>query len=107
MDILDITNGLSSKNLLVGADNRIKIKTIREKNKNKTYVTGIFDFITDDEKIENFLKQIKKQFGCGGVIKDNADGVVGRCIIFNGNHVNALKDFIIENKIAPSEKIKI
>ncbi len=117
MNVLNTAN--SNTQILSSIDNKIQIKHHKEKNKNKTCVYGLFNFISeDDAKI--FIKIVKKKLGCSGIIGD--DLVVskpliksapksniepGKVLIFSGNHIDDIKNIILEKNITDLDHIKV
>jgi translation initiation factor 1 (eIF-1/SUI1) len=107
MDVLNTISNTEKSNdqILTEIDKKIRIKHHKEKNKNKTCIYGILDFITKKE-VESLIKLIKKQFGCSGII--TADKITKTEILeFSGNHVEDIKSFLIEKEIATENDIKI
>lgn len=106
MNIDDILKNVKAKkdDNMVDIDKRIVISTYKEKNKHKTQVKGLEDFMKEAE-IEAFNKLIKTKMGCNGtIVTDNE--TKKKTIVFSGDHVDALKKFIVSSKITTIEFIR-
>ncbi len=65
---------------------KIKVRTVRRRfGKIVTTVNGI----EKDANIQELGKEMKRQFACGGTIKDDE-------IELQGNHLKKVKDFLIK-----------
>lgn len=117
MDILNTLNvSTTNENQLMSDLNRIiKIKHHKEKNKNKTTVYGIFDFVPEKD-IEALVKLIKKKLGCSGIIAEETTvpvkgkktpSEVFKVLIFSGNHVDEIKAILLEKNITDRDHIKV
>jgi translation initiation factor 1 len=94
-------------------DDNEEIKTICEhtieimitKRNNRKFYTNIMGI---DEKFnyDKILKEIKKKFNCNGAIKINK-GNNKKFIQLNGDQKENIFNFIIQEDIAPINKIKI
>ena len=107
---MDVLN-LEKKNILSSIDNKIQIKHHKEKNKNKTCVYGLFNFISDAD-IPIFIKIVKKKLGCSGVVCEDEPvqgkpKTLGKIVVFSGNHLEDIKNIIIEKKITDAAHIKL
>lgn len=73
MDTLNTLNneGLNNDQILSELDKKIHIKHLKEKNKNKTFVYGIFDFILEND-VDALIKLIKKRLGCSGMMEEES-----------------------------------
>lgn len=118
MDVLNTMNSFISNNnnlILSELDKMIKIKHLKEKNKNKTCVYGVLDFIPEKD-IDPLIKIIKKRLGCSGSLTEEiivstkgkkASSDVLKVLVFSGNHVEEIRDILLEKKITDEEHIKI
>ncbi len=91
-------------NLLSEIDKKITIRCKKIKGKNKTCVYNLDKFMEQD-KVEEFLKKIKKKLGCGGLITEDDDNITN--IEFMGDHRNTIKEILVNDKIAASNKIEL
>lgn len=109
-DLFQRLNGsLSNDNqILSDLDKMIRIKYLKEKNKNKTCVYGIFDFVPE-KNIKDLIKLIKKRLGCSGIINEEVTsrGKKTKVLIFSGNFVEEIKNIILEKKITDKSHIKV
>lgn len=88
-------------------DKHIRIKHHKEKNRNKTCVYGIFDYITEKEA-EALLKTIKTHLGCSGIIcEEIVNKKTIKLMTFSGNHINDIKNILIDKKITDASHIKV
>ena len=109
---MDIDNGdknITSSNqngntILLDIDKKIRIKHHKEKNKNKTCVYGIYDFVAEKE-IDPLIKVIKKRFGCSGIVGEDV-ATKSKILIFSGNIVEDVKNLLLEMKVTDSDHIK-
>ena len=84
-------------------DKKIDIKYVKLKNKAKTRIYGITNYI-EEKDIDNLIKHIKKKLGCGGVYTDDESNI--KNIEFQGNHRESIKEILIENfSNIPADKI--
>jgi translation initiation factor 1 (eIF-1/SUI1) len=95
---------LNSNSLLTEIDKKIVLRFKKLKGKNKTCVYNLDKFM-EQPKVEDFLKKIKKKLGCGGVITEDDDKIPN--IEFMGDHRVIIKEILINEKIAPSDKIEL
>lgn len=100
-DETDIENTQNSNNILKSIDRNLSIKYIKNKRNSRTYLTGIKSYITENDKLEDFVKKLKKQLGAGGLI-DKEENVVS----FQGDHTHTIYEYIIKNNICPKHEIK-
>jgi translation initiation factor 1 (eIF-1/SUI1) len=99
MDVNNILQSVCKKDeKLTEIDKKIHITTYKEKNRHKTQIKGLEDFIKEDD-LKTFLKTVKTKFGCNGILSD-------KLLIFSGDQVNVLKKYIIDNKIAAAEFVR-
>lgn len=109
MDVFNI--GQNNNQILSDLSKKIKIKHFKEKNKNKTCVYGMLDFISEtDGKL--LIKLIKKRLGCSGIMTEETPVKgkkvkTGKILIFSGNHAEEIKNIILEKKIADNTHIHI
>ena len=103
-DLLNFNNDLQTETL-TEIDKVIRIKYFKEKNKNKTYIYGLYDFISDKD-INKLVKDIKKRLGCAGIISNESSAKDKKIIIFSGDQVTNIKNIIMEKNIADSSRIK-
>lgn len=90
-----VSNSLSAN--LSAIDNKIVVKEKKEKNKNKTYITGISAINLNTKKeAEEFAKKLKIKFGCGGKV-DKEEESEKLLIVFQGNHRDKICKYIREN----------
>jgi len=97
-------NVSNQQTVLEELDKKITLKFKKFKGKNKTFVYGI-ENILDEQKIEDFIKKIKKKLGCGGVFTEDEDNV--KMIEFMGDHRIKIKELIIEDKLISEDKIEM
>lgn len=105
MELLNIVgdSSIKDKQALNELEKKIYIKSRKEGNKLKTDVLGVNHFLNNND-IKSFIKKVKKKLGCGdGSIKQEDGNTI---IIFSGNHVESIKNIIIEQKITDISKIK-
>jgi translation initiation factor 1 (eIF-1/SUI1) len=93
------------QNIFNELDKKVILKYKRVKNKNKTYVYGLEKMITDKDKMEDFLKKIKKKLGCGGI--QGVDEEKNNYVEFMGDHRIKIKDILVEEKIITEDKIEM
>ena len=106
---------ISDNQIMSDLDKMIRIKHHKQKNKNKTCIYGILDFVPEND-IDTFIKSIKKKLGCSGIITDEIttstkgkkiSTEVVKVLVFSGNHVEEIKEFLLEQKIVDKDHIKI
>lgn len=103
---------LNDNLILSDLDKIIKIKYHKDKNKNRTCVYGIFDFISEGD-INSLIKMIKKRLGCSGIIsegvisKGKKTSDISKVLVFSGNHIEEIKEILLEEKITDESHIKI
>lgn len=97
-------NGSNSQNVLEGLDQKITIKFKKFKGKNKTYIYGL-ESLLDNQKLDDFLRKIKKKLGCGGVLTEDEDKI--QMIEFMGDHRLKIKEIILEDKLIEENKIEM
>jgi translation initiation factor 1 (eIF-1/SUI1) len=95
-----LENTQNSNNILNSIDRNLSIKYIKIGRNSRTYLTGIKSYITDNDKLEEFVKKLKKQLGSGGLI-DKEQNVVS----FQGDHTYKIYEYIIKNNICPKHEI--
>lgn len=115
---MDISNITSNNQILTDLDKMIRIKHYREKNKNKTCVYGISDFVPAKD-LDALVKLIRKRLGCSGNLVEEvgtiqlnektkkASPVINKVLVFSGNHIEGIKNFLLEKKIVDNNHIKI
>ena len=91
----------NSNNILKSIDRNLSIKYIKNGKNSRTYLTGIKSYITENDKLEEFVKKLKKQLGSGGLI-DKQENVVS----FQGDHTHIIYEYIVKNNICPKDEIK-
>ncbi len=94
----------NQQNILNELDKKIILKYRKIKGKNKTHIYGI-EKVLDAEKLEDFLKKIKKKLGCGGVVSEDEEKTY--VIEFMGDHRLKIKEMLLEEKVLPSNKIEM
>lgn len=92
------------KVLLNQIDTKVIMKFKKFKGKNKTYIYNL-DQVLEKQKLDDFLKKIKKKLGCGGVFSVDDQSV--KMIEFMGDHREKIKEFLLEDKVIASDKIEI
>lgn len=85
-------------------DTKVILKFKKFKGKNKTYIYGL-EQVMEKQKLDDFLKKIKKKLGCGGVFSEDDQNV--KMIEFMGDHREKIKEFLLEDKIISADKIEI
>jgi translation initiation factor 1 (eIF-1/SUI1) len=100
-DETDVQNTQDPTNILKSIDRNLSIKYIKNGRNSRTYLTGIKSYITENDKLEEFVKKLKKQLGAGGLI-DKEENVVS----FQGDHTYKIYEYIIKNNICPKHEIK-
>lgn len=105
---LTIGNNLKSKdsNLMTEIDKHIEIKFLKEGRRNKTYIYGLSDYMTGDNKDTNltkFVEKLKKKLGTS-MVEEEKDGK--KYFGFGGDHVDVIKNIIIADLKIPRDKIK-
>lgn len=78
----------------------LSIKYIKNGRNSRTYITGIKSYIKENDKLEDFVKILKKRLGAGGLI-DKVENVVS----FQGDHTHSIYEFIIQKNICPKDEI--
>ena len=107
MNVLNTFNsGIDNDQIISDLNKMITIKYYKLKNKNKTSVTGIFDFISEKDA-EALIKIIKKRLGCSGMIGKDSDADIENKLIFSGNHIEDIKNILLEKKITDESHIKV
>ena len=101
---MDLTNILNNNinNMYDDINKFISIKCYKQKNKYKTNVYGLDNFITDKE-LKTFTKIIKKKLGCSGTIYITDEK--NKVLVFSGNKIKEIKNIIIENNITDATRI--
>jgi translation initiation factor 1 (eIF-1/SUI1) len=99
-DEADLENTQNPNNILQSIDRNLSIKYIKNGRNSRTYLSGIKSYITDNDKLDDFVKKLKKQLGAGGLI-DKEENVVS----FQGDHTNKIYQYIIKNNICPKHEI--
>ena len=94
----------NQNSILEEIDKRVVLRFKKVKGKNKTCIYGL-DKILDKPKLNEFLKNIKKNLGCGGLITEDDDKVP--MIEFMGEHREKIKNIIINEKIITADKIDL
>ncbi len=97
-------NNILNTDNLEQLDKKIIIKYKKIRGKNKTCIYGLEKIINGD-KLNDFLKNIKKKLACGGVITEDDDKVY--MIEFMGDHRIKIKNIIIEEKLLAENKIEL
>jgi translation initiation factor 1 (eIF-1/SUI1) len=97
-------NGSNSQNVLEELDKKLIIKFKRFKGKNKTFIYGL-ENILDSQKLDVFLRKIKKKLGCGGVLTEDEDKI--KMIEFMGDHRLKIKEIILDDKLIDENKIEM
>jgi translation initiation factor 1 (eIF-1/SUI1) len=98
-------NSSDQQNILNEFDKRVILRYKRVKNKNKTYVYGIDKLLVEKDKLEDFLKKIKKKLGCGGIL--GVDEEKNNYVEFMGDHRDKIKNILVEEKIITEDKIEM
>ena len=106
---MNILNAQQSKQLtqdktLSDIDKKIIIKQYKEKNKNKTCINGLFDFVSEKD-MQDLVKSLKKKLGCSGTIFEDPETKIKK-IVFSGNHFEEIKELLIEKKITDANHIR-
>jgi translation initiation factor 1 (eIF-1/SUI1) len=99
-DETDLENTQNPNNILQSIDRNLSIKYIKNGRNSRTYLSGIKSYITDNDKLDDFVKKLKKQLGAGGLI-DKEENVVS----FQGDHTHKIYQYIIKNNICPKHEI--
>ncbi len=99
-DESDLETTQNQDNILKSIDRNLSIKYIKNGRNSRTYLTGIKSYITENDKLEDFVKKLKKQLGAGGLI-DKEENVVS----FTGDHTRTIYEYIIKNNICPKHEI--
>jgi len=99
-DETDVQNTQNSANILQSIDRNLSIKYIKNGRNSRTYLSGIKSYIIENDKLEDFVKKLKKQLGSGGLI-DKEENVVS----FQGDHTHKIYEYIIKNNICPKHEI--
>jgi translation initiation factor 1 (eIF-1/SUI1) len=93
-----------SKDILKEIDKNIKIKYMKEVKTSRTYIFGLNNYIESTEKINEFIKSIKKLLGTSMIEKkDNLDNNVYG---FAGDHVKFISEYLIKKNICTQNDIK-
>jgi translation initiation factor 1 (eIF-1/SUI1) len=100
---MDISNILRQKidesTKLKELEKTVKINVIKEKNRYKTQVFGMSDFISS-EKIDTFAKNIQKKYGCSCINTSTM-------LVFSGNQSDNIKKMLVDDKIVTHDLIRI
>ncbi len=99
-DETDLKETQNQDNILKSIDRNLSIKYIKNGRNSRTYLSGIKSYITENDKLEEFVKKLKKQLGAGGLI-DKEENVVS----FQGDHTHKIYEYIIKNNICPKHEI--
>jgi translation initiation factor 1 (eIF-1/SUI1) len=84
-------------------DKIVTIRWLKEKKTSRTYVSGLQDFISDEE-IKKIVKTLKEKLGTGASeFKNEGKSDYG----FQGDHREKVKKFLVENVGIPEKKIKV
>lgn len=104
---MDVSNIGQKVNLFTEIDKKITIKYLKEVRTSRTYITGMSDFLSQEE-ISSFVKILKKKLGAGMLSKKiEVDKVEKVEYGFQGNHMERIKKIMLEETNIPEEKIKI
>ena len=103
IDKMDIYNTKEIDRLVNDIDKIIIIRWVKEKKTNRTYVSGLHDFL-EVEIINKLVKKIKERLGTGSLKSDTSGGIIYG---FQGEHKEKIKKFLLENTEIPESRIKI
>jgi translation initiation factor 1 (eIF-1/SUI1) len=86
------------KKNLIALDKKIVIKEQKEKNKNKTYVSGLssIDGLDKMKALEQFAKKLKTKFGCGCNITPDEKNAKKFILVLQGNHKESISRYLKE-----------
>lgn len=81
---------------------QITIWIIVTGSKTNTYISG---WNISDNELKDHIKNIKKKNGCNGSIKDimNDKEIPIKTIHLQGNHIDFMKDYLIQNGVNPND----
>ncbi|KAI8321393.1 eukaryotic translation initiation factor SUI1 [Martensiomyces pterosporus] len=83
-------------------DNYLHIR-IQQRNGRKTLTT--LQGLPEELDLKKMLKFFKKEFACNGTIVEDED--LGEVIQLQGDQRVVLRDFLINEKIATKDKVKV
>jgi len=90
--------------ILQELDKRVVLRFKKVKGKNKTCIYGL-EKVLDKPKLEEFLKTIKKNLGCGGLFTEDDEKIM--MVEFMGDHREKIKKILINEKIIAADKIDL
>jgi translation initiation factor 1 (eIF-1/SUI1) len=107
MDPKKLLKQISGKNDddLTEIDKKIHIKIFKDGNRMKTEVSGLDDFMKVDN-FKQFAKEIKELHGCSGIVSEKSSEIKGKKVIFSGNQIENVRNYIIKKGITTIEFIK-
>lgn len=87
-------------------DKKIKLKFLKEKRTTRTYISGLEHFFTAEE-IEKLTNSLKKKLATGIIKKNKEDSENEFEYGFNGDHINRIKNILINDLNIESDKINV
>jgi hypothetical protein len=100
MDINQVLNDSKTDSGLIVAK-KVQIKCIKQKEKFKTVIKDLDNYLTEKE-ILSFVKLVSKKLGCSGNKKVDKKKTY---LIFSGQQVQNIKNLLIVNNIIKQEYI--
>jgi hypothetical protein len=92
-----------SLDVMAEIDRKITLRHLKEKKTSRTYIDGLYYYLTEDE-IQNHVKTLQKMLATSMIEKTNDEGK--KYFGFSGSHIKAIYDYLVEAKICPSKEIK-
>ncbi len=86
----------SERDILKDIDRKIVLTFFKEGKTSRTYVSGLIDFLTENE-IEKFTKSLKTKLGAGLLKRKLNDKDKYDSYGYNGDHKEKIRDLLLEN----------
>ncbi len=97
---MDISS-LGNVSRITSINNKVEVRHLKVKQHLRTYVSGLENFMNNDEK-DQFVLTLKKKLGAGMEIKETE---TGKEYGFQGDHKDRIKQLIIESQKVKKEEI--
>ena len=101
--LLDVGKKKDISSVIVEIDKHIRLRFLKEKKTNRTYILGLDDFIPDSKKLADYVKHIQKTLSTGMTEKDE-DGK--KVFGFQGDHRTKIEQLLMSELNIPKTKIR-
>lgn len=85
----------SERDILKDIDRKIVLTFFKEGKTSRTYVSGLIDFLTENE-IDKFTKSLKTKLGAGLLKRKLNDKDKYDSYGYNGDHKEKIRDLLLE-----------